>query len=81
MRATCGYQKLQVFPRFCVEGSGSRKLGVQEMFTKHPRVVAHASRGRDSSYFDLFSILVWLSFNALRGCLAIFSLRDCCFAN
>ena len=35
--------------------------------------------GRDSSYFGLFSILgdVWLSFNALRGCLAIFSLRGC----
>ena len=29
------------------------------------------SRGRDSSYFGLFSFLgsVWLSFNALRGCL------------
>ena len=29
--------------------------------------VAHAPRGRDSSYFDLFSIIgaVWLSFNAL----------------
>ena len=36
-------------------------------------------RGRDSSYFGLFSILgaFWLSFNALRGCLAVFSLRDC----
>ena len=33
-----------------------------------------APRDRDSSYFGLFSILwaVWLSFNALRGCLAIF---------
>ena len=39
--------------------------------------VAHAPRGRDFSYFGLFSILgdVWLSFNALRGCLVIFSLR------
>ena len=36
--------------------------------------VAHAPRGRDSSYFGLFSILgaVWLSFNALRGCWAVF---------
>ena len=36
-----------------------------------------ALRGRDSSYFALFSILgaVWLSFNALRDCLALFSLR------
>ena len=34
---------------------------------------------RDSSYFGLFSILrvVWLSFNALSGCLALFSLRGC----
>ena len=40
-------------------------------------MVAHASRGRDSSYFDLFSIIgtVWLSFKALRGCLAFFALR------
>ena len=47
------------------------------MFAKLPRVVAHASRGRDSSYFGLFFILgaVWLSFNALRGSLAIFALR------
>ena len=31
----------------------------------------YAPRGRDSSYFNLFSILgpIWLSFNALRGCL------------
>ena len=36
-----------------------------------------APRGRDSSYFGLFSILgaVWLIFNALRGGLAVFSLR------
>ena len=34
----------------------------------------YSPRGRDSSYFCLFSIIgaVWLSFNALRGCLAIF---------
>ena len=31
--------------------------------------VVHAQRGKDSSYFGLFSILgvVWLSFNALKG--------------
>ena len=71
-RATRGYHKLQVLPRFRVEGSGSRKFWVQEVFAELPRVVAHASRGRDFSYFDLFSILgvVWLCFNALRGCLA-----------
>ena len=39
----------------------------------------YAPRGRDSSYFGLFSIIgvVWLSFNALRGCLALFALRSC----
>ena len=39
----------------------------------------YAPRGRDSSYFGLFYILgvVWLSFNALRGCLVVFSLRGC----
>ena len=39
----------------------------------------YGQRGRDSSYFGLFSILeiVWLSFNALRGCLALFTLRGC----
>ena len=44
-----------------------------------PRGVAHTPRGRDSSYFDLFSILgvFWLSFNTLKGCLAIFDLRGC----
>ena len=44
-----------------------------------PRGVSHTTRGRDSSYFGLFSILraISLSFNALRGCLVIFSLRGC----
>ena len=44
-----------------------------------PWVVAHASRDRDSSYFGLFFIIrpVWLCFNGLRGCLAVFSLRGC----
>ena len=71
-KATRGYEKLQVSPRFRAEGSRSRKLRVQEVFAELPRVVAHASKGMDSSYFGLFSILraVWLSFNALRGCLA-----------
>ena len=53
-RATRGYQKLQVSLRFHVDGLGSRKLWVQEVFAELPRVVAHASRGRDSSYFDYF---------------------------
>ena len=72
-----GYQKLKVFPRFHAEGLGSRKLRVQEVFAELPRVIAHASRDRYFSYFGLFSILgaVWLSFNAIRGCLALFALR------
>ena len=37
----------------------------------------YAPRGMDSSDFGLFSIIgaVWLRFNALRGCLAIYALR------
>ena len=69
-----------------VESFGFRKCSrnfLESLLTlqeaKLPRVVAHASRGRDSSYFGLFSFLraVWLSFNALRSCLAIFALRGC----
>ena len=43
------------------------------------RTSSHAPRGRDSSYFGLFSIIgaFLLSFNALNGCLAVFSLRSC----
>ena len=39
------------------------------MFTGLPRFFFYAPRGRDSSYFCLFSILgaVWFSFNALKG--------------
>ena len=60
-----------------MEGSGSRKLQVEKVFEEVPQVITHASRGRDSSYFALFSILgaVWLSLTAIRGCLAIFTLR------
>ena len=53
-RATRGYQKLQVSPRFCAEGLGSRKLQVQKVFVELLQVVAHASRGRDSFYFGYF---------------------------
>ena len=48
-KATRGYQQLQVSPRFRVEGSGSRKLRVQEVFAELPQVVVHASRGMDYS--------------------------------
>ena len=40
--------------KFRAEGAGSRKLWVSKVFAELPRVVAHASRGRDSSYFDYF---------------------------
>ena len=40
MRAMPGYQKLQVSSRFRAEGSGSRKLRVQEVFTELPWIVA-----------------------------------------
>ena len=42
-RATRGYQELQVSERFRVEGSGSQKLRVHEVFPELPQVVAHAS--------------------------------------
>ena len=55
------------------KSSGDRRFrvsGTSESFV-------FALRGRDSSYFGLFSILgaFWLSFNALRDCLDLFSLR------
>ena len=37
-----------------MEGLGSRKLRVQEVFAELPRVVAHASRGRVFSYSSYF---------------------------
>ena len=48
--------ELQVSPRFGIEGSGSQKLRVQEVFVGLPRVVVHSSRGREPSYLGLFSI-------------------------
>ena len=71
------------------ENTGFRqgfKRGVREIkgfwFRKCPRDFLEfllCSKRWDSSYFCLFSIIgaVWLSFNALRGCLAIFALRGC----
>ena len=56
VRATCGYQKLQVSQRFCAEGSGSRKIRVQEVFAELPRVFTHASRGRVFSYSSYFML-------------------------
>ena len=56
------------FGKSKVSGSGSVNETSQSFF--------YAPRGRDSSYFGLFSIIgaVWLSFNALGGCLAFFPL-------
>ena len=43
------------------------------------KIFFYGPRGRDSFCFGLVSILgaVWLSFNALRGCLDLFALRGC----
>ena len=62
MRATHG-------PRTKIQAKSSGDRGFLVSGTSESFVFAQ--RGRDSSYFDLFSILgaVWLSFNALRGCL------------
>ena len=49
-----GYTWIPETPRFDAEGSESRKLRVQEVFAEPPWVVAHASRGKDSSYFGYF---------------------------
>ena len=56
MRAMCGYQKLQVSPRFRTEGSGSLKLRVQEVFAELSQVVARALRGRVFSYSSYFML-------------------------
>ena len=74
-RATGGYRKQRISPKIQVKSLGDCGFQVSRTFESF----FFAQRGRDSSYFGLFSILgaVWLSFNALRGCLAIFSLRGC----
>ena len=63
-----GYQKQRISLKIHAKSWGDcgfRVSGTSESFVFAPR-------GRDSFYFGLFSILgaVWLSFNALRGCLA-----------
>ena len=73
MRVTHGYRKQRISSKIQVKSSGDRGFRVSRIFESF----VFASRGRDFSYFGLFSILVavWLSFNALRGFLTIFSLR------
>ena len=54
-----GYTWIPETPSFTkvrVEGSGSRKLRFQEVFTELPRVVAHASRARVFSYYSYFML-------------------------
>ena len=73
MRSTRGYRKQRISSKIQAKSSGDHGFRVSKAFESF----VFAPRGRDSSYFGLFSILgaVWLSFNALRGCLAVFSLR------
>ena len=75
MRATCGYRKQRISLKIHVKSLGERVFWVSETSESF----VFTPRGRDSSYFGLFSILgaVWLSFNALMGCLEVFSLRVC----
>ena len=66
MRATHGYWKQRISPKIHAKSSGDpvfRVFGTSESFVL-------ALRGRDSSYFGLFSIIgaVW-PFFSLRGCL------------
>ena len=61
-----GYQKQRILPKSSGD-CGFRVSRTSESFVFAPR-------SRDSSYFHLFSNLgaVWLIFNAIRGCLALF---------
>ena len=68
-------KKKRILPKIQAKSLGDHGFqvsGTSESFVFTPR-------GRDSSYFGLFSILgtVWLSFNALRSCLVVFALRGC----
>ena len=65
MRAMRGYWKQRISPKIQVKSLGDRGFRVFETSESF----VFALRGRDSSYFGLFSIIgaVWLSFNALRG--------------
>ena len=61
-----------------MEGSGSRKLRVQEVFAEFPRVVAHASRGRVFSYSSYFllkghSMAIGFSPNRRAGSKAVWT--------
>ena len=44
------------FIKVRTRGLGSRRLRVREVFAELPRVVAHAPRGRETSYLGLFFI-------------------------
>ena len=53
MRATRGYQKQRISPKIQAKSLGDRGFRV----SKTSKRFIFAPRGRDSSYFDLFSIL------------------------
>ena len=74
-RATHGYWRQRISLKIQAKRSRDRGFRVSGTFENF----IFARRGRDSSYFGLFSIIgsVWLSFNALSGCLAFFALRGC----
>ena len=70
MRVTREYWKQRISPKIQVKSLGDHGFRV----SKTSKIFVFTQRGRDSSYFGLFSILgaIWLSINALRGCLAFF---------
>ena len=74
-RATRGYQKQRISPKIHAKSSRDRGFRVSGTFESF----VFPLRGRDSSYFCLFSIIgtIWLSFNVLMIYLAIFALRGC----
>ena len=71
MRATCRHQKGGISSKIHRRRFGEIKGFEFRKCFKASYGFYYSPRGRDSSYFGLFSILgaVWLSFNALRGCL------------
>ena len=64
--------KPQDFSKDSSEEFGKSKVSCLGSVHGTSKIFFYTPRGRDSSYFGLFFIIgaVWLSFNALRGCLA-----------
>ena len=78
-RAMRRHQKRGISPKIHRRGFGEIEGFKFRKCFKASYGFYYAPRGGDYSYFGLFSIIgaVWLSFNALRGCLTVFSLRGC----